>query len=220
VKKILMPKVFQPFYCSSLVRLGKDFDGGYLVNETDVYNAETLISFGIGEDISFENDFYKNKQIEIYSFDSSVNYLDCGYINHTSKNVSINNIESIINGNNLFLKCDIDGGEYELLDFLIENSHRFVGAVFEFHGLSNFDLFNEAANFISKFDLRLIHTHMNNYSYLISENNYTPDVLELSFTSSKQDTKVLKSLSLPHPIDMPNNPEGENFEIIFERNLS
>jgi hypothetical protein len=31
MKDITLPKIFEPFYCADLIRLGKDNDGGYLV---------------------------------------------------------------------------------------------------------------------------------------------------------------------------------------------
>ena len=54
-------KILKPKYNYDLIRLGKDFDGGYLVGENSVRGADYLISFGINEDWSFEKDFKSRK---------------------------------------------------------------------------------------------------------------------------------------------------------------
>ena len=219
MKNMTLPKIFQPFACEDLIRLGKDNDGGYLVNKEDVMSSKRLLSFGIGQDTSFETDFLDRNSIDILTFDNSVKELNITdkMITHYSINIGKNNIEDILtkSGNALFLKCDIDGGEYDILDTLIRNSHRFTGVVMEFHNISTPSAFNELTNFISKFGLRLIHTHINNYSYLISDETYFVDVIELSFSSSRENTNLSDNISLPHKLDMPNNPDDEEFKIIF-----
>ena len=40
--EIQLPKIFKPFECNQLVRLGKDGDGGYLVNMHDVEKSNLL----------------------------------------------------------------------------------------------------------------------------------------------------------------------------------
>jgi len=62
-----------PFHCDDLVRVGKDNDGGYLVNEKDILKTDKLISFGIGEDISFEEQFCHIKNIPVVAYDSDDN---------------------------------------------------------------------------------------------------------------------------------------------------
>jgi FkbM family methyltransferase len=217
MKNIHMPRIFQPWCCDDLIRLGKDNDGGYIINKLDVLKSDELISFGIGEDNSFETNFNEIKRVRLSSFDESVKEVE-GY-HHSSINVDSSNIESILKEkNNVFLKCDIDGGEYEILKYLIENSFRFIGAAFEFHGLTNYDNFDRLTNFISKFELRLVHVHINNYSYAVSGNDYVPDVVELSFSSSKENSK-LGFVSLPNKLDMPNNPDDEEFKIFFNGDI-
>ena len=54
-----LPTCFKPKKKYSLHRFGKDFDGGYLVGKDTILNSDTLISFGINDDWSFEKDFKK-----------------------------------------------------------------------------------------------------------------------------------------------------------------
>ena len=219
MKNILLPKIFQPFACDDLIRLGKDNDGGYLVNKEDVLSSKKLLSFGIGQDTSFEVEFLDKNNINVLTFDNSVKELNVTdkMITHYPINVDKNNIVDILTkcGDSLFLKCDIDGGEYEILNDLIKYSDKFTGVVMEFHNISTADIFNDLTNFISKFGLRLIHTHINNYSYLISDETYFVDVIELSFSSSRNNTSLSDNIALPHKLDMPNNPDDNEFKIIF-----
>jgi hypothetical protein len=56
-----------------LVRLGRAFDGGYVVNERAVRKARHLLSFGINDDWSFEADFSRRAPAaKIWCFDHSV----------------------------------------------------------------------------------------------------------------------------------------------------
>lgn len=217
-----MPKIFMPYYCEDMIRLGKDNDGGYLVNEKDVKNSICLLSFGIGADISFEEQFIKQNELcNIIAYDSTiVNEHDNFFVGKNElhkENIGRNNIKNVIdNRESIFLKCDIDGSEYEILHDLLESAHKFTGAVIEFHGISSYNNFNELTNFISKFDLRIIHIHINNYAYVIRQDGtFTPDVIELTFSSLKENTRIIKNVPLPHPLDMPNNPKDDEFRISF-----
>jgi hypothetical protein len=222
MKNILLPKIFQPFQCDDIIRLGKDHDGGYLVNYADVIKSKKLLSFGTGADISFERDFTRLNDVEVQSFDKTQSDDNISFYKegrtHRYENIDKENIKSFLaNSKDSFLKCDIDGGEYEILDYLISNSHKFTGAAIEFHDISQPHRFNQLTNFISKFGLRLVHTHINNYAYLVDEETqtYFVDVIELSFSSSRENTFFSNELELPHKFDTTNNPHDEEFRILF-----
>ena len=55
-----LPNIYKPTKQYELIRIGKDNDGGYLCGTKNIKSANTLISFGISEDWSFEKDFLKN----------------------------------------------------------------------------------------------------------------------------------------------------------------
>jgi len=222
MKNILLPKIFQPFQCDDIIRLGKDHDGGYLVNYADVVKSKKLFSFGTGADISFEKDFTRLNDVEVQSFDKTQSDDNVSFYKegrtHRYENIDKENIKSFLeDSKDCFLKCDIDGGEYEILDYLISNSHKFTGAAIEFHDVSRPQRFNQLTNFISKFGLRLVHTHINNYAYMVDEETqtYFVDVIELSFSSSRENTFFSNELVLPHKFDTANNPHDEEFRILF-----
>tara|TARA_X000001036_G_scaffold424191_1_gene448975 strand:- start:239 stop:1051 length:813 start_codon:yes stop_codon:yes gene_type:complete len=63
----------KPLKNSNLLRLGRNHDGGYIVDSTVINKCNTLITFGLGPDWSFELDAIKrNKNIKIYMYDYSV----------------------------------------------------------------------------------------------------------------------------------------------------
>lgn len=231
--EVTLPKFLQPFYCKDLVRLGKDNDGGYLINQQDILNTDTLLSLGIGEDWSFEEEFTGVKGCSLIAYDGSLSadklaanadlrkrYLNffIGNKDHEDKNIGIgiNDIlfESVITGEKTFLKCDIEGSEYGILEDIIKHTKRFTGMVIEFHGINKQENFHSLINFISKIDQKLVHIHVNNYFYYKTDTGCVPDILELTFTSSSN-IKLEKIITLPNSLDMPNNPEDEEFKIIF-----
>jgi hypothetical protein len=64
---------FKPKFLSDLIRLGREFDGGYVVNERAIRASRYLLAFGINDDWSFEEDFLKrNSNVRIYCYDFSV----------------------------------------------------------------------------------------------------------------------------------------------------
>jgi len=222
MKNASLPKILKPYYCSDLVRIGKDNDGGYLVNKNDIHNTKSLLSFGIGEDVSFEKNFISLNPCPVYAYDETIGqehkdfFVDNKSLYH--ENISMSNIKDILNSveDQVFLNCDIDGGEYDILHELLVQSHKFTGVTIEFHDISKYECFNELTNFIAKFDLRLVHTHINNYTYVIMQDGtYTPSVIELTFSSSKNNTELKRNIPLPHPLDMPNNPDDDEFRISF-----
>jgi len=66
-------QAFKPKFLDDLIRVGRAFDGGYLVNERAIRLSRYLLSFGVNYDWSFEADFRKRKlDAQILCFDHSV----------------------------------------------------------------------------------------------------------------------------------------------------
>jgi len=65
----MLPKEFKPDGLYELIRLGKNNDGGYLVCKNSIEVSDYLISFGISDDFSFEEDFKDKKNIPIFAYD-------------------------------------------------------------------------------------------------------------------------------------------------------
>lgn len=71
--KANLPKFFSFKSSVDLIRLGRDYDGGYLVSQADVENSDLLIGLGICDDWSFEEDFLRRKKVDVYAYDASIN---------------------------------------------------------------------------------------------------------------------------------------------------
>lgn len=67
-----LPSAFKVSSTSDLIRLGRNHDGGYLVSQSDVDKSDLLIGLGINDDWSFEQDFSKRNNVEIYAYDASI----------------------------------------------------------------------------------------------------------------------------------------------------
>ena len=110
----------------------------------------------------------------------------------------------------IFLKIDIEGDEYRLIDDVINLSKRFTGIIIEFH---NADLnLNKIINFVDKLDLKLVHTHINNAGPL--NKNFEPTLIECSFASNPEILGEFKNFE--NNLDQPNIKNKKDFQIIFE----
>lgn len=99
---------------------------------------------------------------------------------------------------NIFLQVDIEGGEYEILDEILELQNNISGLVIEFHDINLY--MNEIEHFIKNFKLQLVHNHINNIGGLTYDNK--PNVIELTFANTNSLEKVQ---NLPHKFDRPNS---------------
>jgi len=70
--KVRLPNLFSITQATDLVRIGRDYDGGYLVSKSDIEKTDVLIGLGINDDWSFEEDFLSQKKVSIYAYDGSV----------------------------------------------------------------------------------------------------------------------------------------------------
>ena len=64
----MIPKYLKPMKEYDLIRLGKDNDGGYLVEKDSISKAEALITLGLGYDWSFEKDFISINFTQVSGF--------------------------------------------------------------------------------------------------------------------------------------------------------
>ncbi len=236
-----------------LVRLGKNNDGGYLVEKSSLYGSDILLSLGINDDWSFEKDFYERNRVSIQAFDGSVDRLfflkniwkaipqlnrprllisrlkkpfeykkffrnniehHCvmvGYQQSGSRTLSSIFDQYVVEEDKkVFLKIDIEGWEYRILDSLILYSEYIEGMVIEFH---DFDLHRDLIKiFLEKIPLYICHCHANNCSGLDDGNS--PLTFEVTFTKNSTDDS--RSVALPDNFDMPNDPNREEYKIEFD----
>ena len=70
---IKISNLFYPKFKCDLIRLGKNFDGGYIVERNSIKNSEILLSFGLSDDWTFEEAYSNLGNNKIYCYDYSVN---------------------------------------------------------------------------------------------------------------------------------------------------
>ena len=120
----------------------------------------------------------------------------------------------LANYNEIFLKVDIEGDEYKILNDIKRNSSKIIFLVIEFHDVNK--NIEKIKNFIKKLDLKIIHIHGNNYGGLDKNNN--PKVIELSLLNSKKIKlkKILSKRNYPiNDLDYKNFKRRSDIEIKF-----
>jgi hypothetical protein len=124
--------------------------------------------------------------------------------------ISLGSILKELDGEQIFLKCDIEGGEYRILDELMANQHRFTGLAMEFHDV---DLQRER---ITRFlqgltEFTLVRIHANNFGGI--DDRGDPLVIEITLTRSD----LVDAATGGEPVvERPNNPELPQIQLAFE----
>ena len=244
------------------VRIGKDNDGGYVIIELPE-NYDLFISGGISNDISFEIDFlykYKDKDkdniIKCYAFDGTISSLPIHNISLDKHNIlpnikfikkNLGNVEnnditnlssyftSSNNYNNIFMKIDIEGHEFRLLLFLIDNNYmnKIKQLVVEIHTPADIQMFPEYFSGLSDiknenmFELlnninkthTLVHFHGNNgCNTQVIDNIKLPHVFECTYIRNdfmKEQDKIKNIIPLPTSLDMKNIINKQDFYIDY-----
>ena len=72
---LFLPNFLKPQYKTQIIRVGRNYDGGYIIAKKALNNSKYLYSFGLYDDWSFEENFLKkNKKAKIFIFDGSINF--------------------------------------------------------------------------------------------------------------------------------------------------
>ena len=180
------------------IRLGSVTDGGYIIAElNDLYDC--YISAGIANEESFSRDFinkYNMNENNSFGFDGSIDDYPYQYtksITFIKKYINSfnddnnSNLDDLINKyDNIFLKIDIEGGEYPWLLSIDETQlKKFKQIVIEFHGINDDTWgcnYNDKIKCLSKLANThyIIHSHGNNN---VGTQNNIPDVIELTYVN-------------------------------------
>ena len=93
------------------------------------------------------------------------------------------NVSSLLNQfsckkNKVFLKLDIEGFEFELLDDIVLNKEFFTGICIEFHNLNITENYLKLSSFIKELDFEILNISVNE---VCLTDGCFPSVLEISF---------------------------------------
>lgn len=213
-----------------LCRIGSKNDGGYIVVD-DFSKSDVMISLGIGNNSDFEYAL-SSKIDRIVCYDHSVKSLPKTNGNIEFRKLSVKakptldsvTLSSIINSipvsQDLILKIDIEGWEWEVLNSITKNELlRFRQIIGEFHNFqrgANFQVINKVLTKIVS-DFTLVNSHANNWGdYGLIKQIAVPDVIELTFyrTFAK---KTTKNITKKHKtgLNSKNNPTALDLEFNF-----
>ena len=205
----------------NLVSLGIHDDWSFekkffdLNNEIKVfcYDDQTSIKFLIKKILNNLIFFFSSLQLKklVSSIINLFEFIQISKkIKFTKKKINYNDLNNITeNLDKIFIKIDIEGSEYRIIEDLLKIENKLVGLVIEFHDI---DLhIDKIEKFMNKTKLELIHIHPNNYSGLDRFDN--PITIELSF--EKNPTPVKDLFTIPHDLDQNCNPRGPNINISF-----
>ena len=211
------------------LRIGRDNDGGYVCCQLPV-NYNLLISCGIADDISFEEQFVSKYNCTCVAFDGTIGGLPNpnSPINWVKKNIGITNDANTTNLTNyiddyikhfqcalpnIFLKMDIEGHEIAWINSIDEKYFEyFQQIIIEFH----WPFTPEAAAAIKKLNkyFMLAHLHGNNACGMRTFANVNfPNVFECTWIKSAYSMNSYSTEPVPGPLDMPNLPHMEDLNL-------
>jgi hypothetical protein len=228
-----MDKLLITYSFQNKIRLGQKKDGGYVIaNLGNIYDC--YISCGVSTEESFSRDFiikYNMDEYNSFAFDGTITHYPYEYTRNISfikKNInSYNNqyntdlTQLLKKYKNIFLKMDIEGGEYSWLknldESLLDNTMQIA---IELHGINDdswsakFDEKVACINKLLKYHY-IVHVHGNNH---VGTTNKIPDVIELTLVNKKyfKETPELNKLPLPDDkLDYKNNPASKDIDLNF-----
>jgi hypothetical protein len=221
-----MINALQVYQFHNKIRYGVPYDGGYVLGKLDgVYDC--YLSCGVSYEESFSRDFIQGEGMtkeNSYAFDGTIHDYPYHYTDKiTFVNKNIDNINDehhtdmtyiTEHYNNIFMKMDIEGGEYSWI-LGTKNFHHFKQMIIEFHAISgNLNLFASNIDISDKIKCLdilskthyLIHAHGNNHSDV---HDGIPSVIELTYV--RKDCFLteppLNTTPLPIPfLDFSNQP--------------
>ena len=157
---------------------------------------------------------FKNPFTETWNMPNSLelcNYINNSYLNFKKDYFSYENIKETLNNyKDIFMKLDIEGGEYDVFSKMsIDEIKNIKQLVIELHDNRNMTIFDKLRD-----THYLVHIHGNNYSSIdIINNIIVPKVYECTFIRKDTVDNELpfNDIYLPKEnIDMRNNPNVQD----------
>jgi hypothetical protein len=249
-----------PVEIEGLTRIGGAGDGGYVVPEALVRDADVLISMGLGPNWQFEKDVRRmNPAMTVHVYDHTVSeklftrqYLaeiaallvgkvgraqvqrrrrrvqdyreffgrDATHfrqrihdrIDHES--VDIPSVFARAGDGRVFVKMDIEGAEYRVLEDVVSYADRVLGLAIEFHDTGPLrPVFERTMEMVCR-RYEIVHLHANNFTPAYRDG--FPEALEITFARKDLMHGTARRRQLPIPgLDRPNDPARPDFRLTF-----
>jgi hypothetical protein len=216
-------------------RLGPPEDGGYVAPSIVLEQCSALLTYGVGHDIRYEEDFVKKYNKKAYLFDHTIGreqwsqnmieYYPEGLGFEANCKEWYTHCEELDLENNIFLKIDIEAGEYDYFKKtnISKMNDKVLGLLLEIHWIDNEQYRQSAIDLLHKLEdgFILSHIHGNNWGELWNyEGHEVPKVLELTFINRKLVNSFEETTEI-YPIiglDIPNNPNKTDYPLTFINN--
>lgn len=209
----------------SKIRLGNDYDGGYVVPSLAL-NCDGIISIGVGPDVSFDYALAQ-RGAQIIQFDHTVEnapithpafkFFKKGWGPNTEGEfLNLKDIDAafVTPPQHKLLKFDIEGGEYDIFQALTADDLQpyeiICCELHDFAKIADEGFFCKLEHLLKTLaELHApVHLHANNYrSFILAEGVPIPEVLELTYLRRDLDSfDGYCREPIPGPLDRPNHP--------------
>lgn len=214
------------------VRVGPNEDGGYVMTEDILTNCSALMSYGVGNEIRYEEQFARDYKKPVYMFDHTIGHPawkrdGIQFIPEnlgTSENAKewYQHYEELNLSGDIFLKVDVEGYEFQYFTNtdLSKLADKVMALSLEVHYIDNAYnrmKFIEILNLLDP-NFILFHIHGNSWGDLWEYEGYDiPKVLELSFVNRKYVVQYEPDTQ-DYPIeglDVSNCPHREDYKLTF-----
>lgn len=214
-----------------LIRIGKKNDGGYVMLD-DFKKKSIAYSFGIADDTSWDEEVAE-RDIDIYCYDPSIKCLpvqherlhfeEFGIAGKDKMEDKLLSMESILkrngheNGDNMILKMDVEGAEWEFIENIPKSVlEKFSMISFELHGMLVDSLNDKILSALEKLNdtHQAIWVHGNNNGNVgVAGDILMPSFLEITYVSrNKYEFEEIK-YDCPISLDQVNIPGKWEIEL-------
>jgi hypothetical protein len=206
--------LFYVYHFDNKIRLGNTNDGGYVIGALDNPNYDCYLSCGVNDEESFSRDFinkYNMNENNSFAFDASIEKYPTQYtdkitwykkfIGDKNDNTYTTMDDIIDKYNNIFMKMDIETGEYPWFKHIEQNKlNKFKQIVLEIHKLHEIDFIEQCKILLEKINKThyLIHIHGNNHAPV---HKGIPVALEATYVNKNMFDNIpeLNKVKLPIP---------------------
>lgn len=220
-----MLDILKVYNVGGKIRVGSINDGGYVLPLRMLQESECLFSYGIADDISFDEHYIQLSLKKAYGYDHTISSVNTQYpelFTWYKKGISgtpqedtgnfVDHYKELGISGRVLLKVDVEGCEYEWLENtnIEELASITTGMVLEVHDLQYGDTrerFIKCIEELNKY-FYICHLHGNNCArtFRYEGDIQFPDVLELTLISKEIVNQVVISTeTFPTHLDSPNN---------------
>lgn len=214
-----------------LIRVGADSDGGYvMLNDFD--EGDIAYSFGIGDDVSWDESISELGSIKVNCYDHTIKELPkdnknlrfhrIGIAGHCDVESNLLDMRTILknNGdqdnNNLILKMDVEGAEWEFFESVdVKTLCQFKQMTFELHNLTD-EVDEKKVELLKKINKYFVPVwiHANNaLGVTVSEGVCMPNLLEITYVRRGEYKVSPIQYNAPIELDKPNIPDFWEVEL-------